>query len=58
MFKVFIAEKILRNIIQTESQRPNNLWSRLSLLFVTSRTLFRHHTPNTTATITLLMVNG
>ena len=30
MFKVFIAEKILRNIIQAESQRPNN---SLSILF-------------------------
>jgi len=29
MFKVFIAEKILRNIIQAESQRPNNSRSNL-----------------------------
>lgn len=40
MFKVFIAEKILRNIIQAESQRPNNSRSNLFKILKSSKKLF------------------
>lgn len=40
MFKVFIAEKILRNIIQTESQRPNNSRSNLFKILKSAPNLY------------------
>ena len=39
MFKVFIAEKILRNIIQAESQRSNNSWSNLFKILKSAKNL-------------------
>ena len=40
MFKVFIAEKILRNIIQAESQRPNNSRSNLFKILRSAQNLY------------------
>lgn len=40
MFKVFIAESILRNIIQTESQRPNNSRSNLFKVLKSAKNLY------------------
>ena len=40
MFKVFIAEKILRNIIQAESQRPNNARSNLFKILKMAKNLY------------------
>lgn len=40
MFKVFIAEKILRNIIQAESQRPNNSRSNLFKILKSAQNLY------------------
>lgn len=40
MFKVFIEEKILRNIIQAESQRPNNTRSNLFKILKMSKNLY------------------
>ena len=40
MFKVFIAEKILRNIIQAESQRPNNARSNLFKILKSAQNLY------------------
>jgi len=40
MFKVFIAEKILRNIIQAESQRPNNSRSNLFKILKMAKNLY------------------
>ena len=40
MFKVFIAEKILRNIIQAESQRPNNTRSNLFKILKSAKKLY------------------
>lgn len=40
MFKVFIAEKILRNIIQAESQRPNNSRSNLFKILKSAKNLY------------------
>ena len=40
MFKVFIAENILRNIIQTESQRPNNSRSNLFKILKSAKNLY------------------
>ena len=40
MFKVFIAEKILRNIIQAESQRPNNSRSNLFKILKMTKNLY------------------
>lgn len=40
MFKVFIAEYILRNIIQTESQRPNNSRSNLFKILKSAKNLY------------------
>ena len=40
MFKVFIAERILRNIIHAESQRPNNSRSNLFKILRFAETLY------------------
>ena len=40
MFKVFIAENILRNIIQAESQRPNNSRSNLFKILKSAKNLY------------------
>lgn len=40
MFKVFISEKILRNIIQAESQRPNNFRSNLFKILKSAKNLY------------------
>ena len=40
MFKVFIEEKILRSIIQAESQRPNNTRSNLFKILKMSKNLY------------------
>ena len=40
MFKVFISEKILRNIIQAESQRPNNSRSDLFKILKSAKILY------------------
>ena len=40
MFKVFIAEEILRNIIQAESQRPNNARSNLFKILKMAKNLY------------------
>ena len=40
MFKIFIAEKILRNIIQAESQRPNNARSNLFKILKMAKNLY------------------
>ena len=40
MFKVFIAENILRNIIQAESQRPNNSRSNLFKILKSTKNLY------------------
>ena len=40
MFKVFIAEKILRNIIQTENQRSNNSRSNLFKILKSAKNLY------------------
>ena len=40
MFKVFIAEKILRNIIQAESQRPNDSRSNLFKILKSAKNLY------------------
>ena len=40
MFKVFIAEKILRNIILAESRRPNNLRSNLFKILKSAPNLY------------------
>ena len=40
MFKVFIAEKILRNIIEAESQRPNNSRSNLFKILQSAKNLY------------------
>lgn len=40
MFKVFIAEKILRNIIQAESQRPNNSRSNLLKILKMAKNIY------------------
>ena len=40
MFNIFIAEKILRNIIQAESQRPNNARSNLFKILKSAQYLY------------------
>ena len=40
MFNIFIAEKILRNIIQAESQRPNNTRSNLFKILKSAQNLY------------------
>lgn len=40
MFKIFIAEKILRAIIQAESQRPNNVRSNLFKILKMAKNLY------------------
>ena len=40
MFKVFIAENTLRNIIQAESQRPNNSRSNLFKILKSAKNLY------------------
>lgn len=40
MFKVFIEETILRNIIQTESQRPTNSRSNLFKILKSAQNLY------------------
>ena len=40
MFKVFIAENILRNVIQAESQRPNNSRSNLFKILRSAKNLY------------------
>ena len=40
MFKVFIAENILKNIIQAESQRPNNSRSDLFKILKSAKNLY------------------
>lgn len=40
MFKVFIAEKILRNIIQAESHRPSNSRSNLFKILKSAKNLY------------------